>query len=314
MVSIILIDYFSGEKTINFIKEIISKSDKTEINFIVVDNSVNMNNTLLLIEGVGIDLEEYNGLSSDIVCGCIQETPVDIVINNANIGYGPGANVGIEYAIRKYKADYVLISNNDMKVLDDTLKFKEMITILDETPNIGLIGPSIIGLDGKPQTPCKKVTIKDRWIIPCLVYPFNRLLRQDKSDDLIVTDKDMMVYRIMGSFMFFRATTLIEIGLFDENTFLYAEESIIAEKLLERGYQTYYYSTVRMLHEHNQTIGNFYNKIDKLKLRFSSEMYYYHSYCGVSKLTCLVAKVIFCSYIIRLKIVNFLRGKSNEPV
>ena len=308
MISVILVDYFSYEKTIKYIYHFIDKKDETLVNFIIVDNSANLDNAKKILKSINNEAlcepkfgEPYNGYIGKAHC--------DLIINNKNGGYGPGANLGVRYAIKQYNSEFVIISNNDLRVLDSTLNLKIFLEIFNQELKVGLIGPSITGVDGNNQTPCKKVEFKDRWIIPYLIYPFNCLLNGDPSDDLLHLEKQTSVYRIMGSFMMFRTSSLVECGFFDENTFLYAEESIIAEKLLMAGIKTIYCPRVHLLHEHNQIIGNYYNQKEKLKMRFQSESYYYQNYIGVNKVKIGIAKISLKVYFFKLKIVNHWRGK-----
>lgn len=309
MVAVILIDYFSGEKTIDFIKKMISKLDETEVRFIIVDNSLNDKNASYMINAIGVS-EKMIDRNRSCFNGEIDGFPVDILLSERNLGYGPGANLGIRYAIHNYKADYLIVSNNDLDFMDNTIYLRGLIEQFELNDRVGLIGPYIVGLDGKKQTPCKKVSVKDRWMIPCLVYPFNSFFPKDKSDDLMETGEEAVsVYRIMGSFMCFKREALEKINYFDENTFLYAEECIIAEKLLQAGYKTLYYPKLKLLHEHNQTIGNFYDETAKLKIRFDSELYYYNKYCGVTDFIAGFTRWIFNTYILKRKFVKMLKGK-----
>lgn len=309
MVAVILIDYFSGEKTISFIKKMISKLDESEVCFVIVDNSLNDANAGYMIKEIGVS-EKMDNRGHNYFSGALDGFPVDLLRAERNLGYGPGANLGIKYAIHNYEADYLIVSNNDLSFIGDTIHLGDMIGQFSLNDRIGLIGPYIVGLDGRKQTPCKKVNIKDRWMIPCLVYPFNSFFPEDKSDDLMETgDEATEVYRIMGSFMCFKRNVLEKIHYFDEKTFLYAEECIIAEKLLEAGYTTLYYPGLKLLHEHNQTIGNFYDEMAKLKIRFESEIYYYNQYCGVPDFIAKLARFIFSTYILKRKFVKMIKGK-----
>lgn len=55
-------------------------------------------------------------LLSDII-----SEKVEVIVSNKNGGYGAGNNYGIKYLIDKYNSDYILLSNPDVIVEDETI-------------------------------------------------------------------------------------------------------------------------------------------------------------------------------------------------
>jgi len=80
-------------------------------------------------------------------------------------------------------------------------------------------------------------------------------------------------------------------GMFDPNTFLYAEEKILSERILPLGFKTYYCPHVKVIHEHGQVIGRFLAISDNIRMSFESDMYYYRKYKKVGNMTLLIAKL-----------------------
>jgi len=80
-------------------------------------------------------------------------------------------------------------------------------------------------------------------------------------------------YRVMWGFMLVDLEVMEEVSWFDENTFFYAEERILAEKLLKQGYRMAYTDSVYVRHVH----GSPTKKI-KIKVNASTalepELYY----------------------------------------
>ena len=58
----------------------------------------------------------------------------------------------------------------------------------------------------------------------------------------------MNVPYLSGCFMFLRTEALKKIGLFDENIFMYGEETDLCRRLIEGGYRTIFFPKVHIFH------------------------------------------------------------------
>ena len=97
-----------------------------------------------------------------------------------------------------------------------------------------------------------------------------------------------------GSFFIIKADVLKEIGLFDEGTFLYNEENILAIRLREKGYGEMLSTTDFYIHNHNpsiitkKTLKKYYNLV---KVNYQSRKYlcdtYYRNKLVSFTLTCV---------------------------
>jgi len=67
-----------------------------------------------------------------------------------------------------------------------------------------------------------------------------------------------------------------EIGLFDENTFLYHEEVILGEVMNQKGFDTYYLTDSVVIHEHGQSTKDL--KAFAYTCFVESEIYYLKKY------------------------------------
>ena len=73
----------------------------------------------------------------------------------------------------------------------------------------------------------------------------------------------------MGSFFIVKTQDFINCGMMDPNTFLYAEEIILSEKLKKINKQVYYFPSVTVLHEHGQTTSMHLNNNQMQKEKFT---------------------------------------------
>lgn len=288
MISVIVLNYKSYESTFEYVVDIKDKIDD-KLSFVIVDNSD--------------DNQEWNDLVS---CFC-KDYKVrfknksrllinqDILLLKAmkNLGYAKGNNLGIKVAMEEFNPDQILISNTDI-VIKDRINFEDWINTFKTQSDIAVIGPAIKGLDGEDQSPCRKMMFRERWVINLLAYPLNRYIYK-KPDEIERMTNASKVYRLQGSFLFCDVNKLSQIEWFDEHTFLYGEELILAEKLRLKDMYMYYDPSIEVLHNHNQIIGTFYSSLSRDKLKLKSEIYYYTTYCSLPKVGYPIG--IACLYI-----------------
>ena len=68
---------------------------------------------------------------------------VSCLVNEENLGFGRGNNVGLKAALQK-GADYILLLNNDTEVAPDLI---ERLLEAFTQPEVGLVGPRILYKD-----------------------------------------------------------------------------------------------------------------------------------------------------------------------
>lgn len=144
---------------------------------------------------------------------------VDFVRNPSNPGFGASNNRGYD----QYESDYVLFINNDVELLEPL--FKALIGEFDKDDRIGCIG---IHQDGGAPS-----------FFPKMTAP--KGTKVDIFDD--------RVHFISGAFMLFRSDIFKEIGMFDENMFMYFEEFDLSERLIAKGYKTVFLPEYKFLHK-----------------------------------------------------------------
>lgn len=205
-----------------------------------------------------------------------QYPPATLVFLKENYGYAKGNNYGLRLAeMRGY--EFCLISNSD--VFFDKPLIKRMESILESDRSVAVVGPRIVDLRSNTQGPFWKPGLMiDFWyqvLWPILWLPRKlvlSLIRAWRRSRTIVYP-----YRVFGCFMLLRSSAISEVGYFDEKTFLYAEELILSEKLVSKGYRTAYVDDVNVTHAHGtstQALG----ERKRFQANLSSDLYYYREY------------------------------------
>ena len=171
-----------------------------------------------------------------------------LLMLESNYGYARGNNYGMRFASRN-GYEFVVVSNND--VILEAPVLRKLLKTMDSSSNIAVIGPLIIDPFGNRQGPFSKPTLLGQFAVPFffpIVWPFLKISGKLKTR---FHNKSLSFpYRLMGCFMLARMAVMKEIDFFDENTFLYAEELILAEKLRMKGFLTAFEPTVHVKHLH----------------------------------------------------------------
>lgn len=135
---------------------------------------------------------------------------VNILVNQDNLGFAGGNNVGIKYAL-KQGADYIWLLNNDTEVHPEALG--KMIEVAEADPTIGMVGSRIFHLEQRDKLLFAGGKIN--W--------FAGWCRHDTQHSSEEKFRD--VDFITGCSLLVRRNVVESIGLLDENFFLYFEDA-----------------------------------------------------------------------------------------
>lgn len=299
MLSIIIIDYDSIETTVDYIRHFIDMSDKsTQLHFIVVDNYINSNAEKFLKK----QFQKYT------IEGCelgrvliIEHMDAKIVYHytGENLGFAKGNNRGFRIQKILFNDPIVIFSNSDIKLLKP-FNTKEFNQLFLHYPDVAVIGPEVIRIDGIKQNPHKKVSAWNRLIRYYwqMLIPFIKV-----SGDYDYSESNKICYWVSGCFMIVSANKFDDVQGFDEGTFLYGEEMILAERLAKRGYKELFVKDYSIIHETGGTVKRFKSKETSEKICFDSLCYYFSKYRSASKIIIWIARINFivCKYLLRAK-------------
>ena len=299
MLVIVIINYKQEMLTIDFVKNELSKMQLPH-KTIIVNNSATIDSNCLLCEELDALLVKDINAETD--------TKRDaFVINSAdNLGFAKGNNLGAEFCKKWFAPKYILFTNNDIRLIDNDITEK-LILKFEEHAEVGIIGPKVVGLDGRRQSPYPYTSFWNChiWIYWSTLFYSAEKKRKVFHLDYQETAQEGYHYYVMGSFFMVRAADFYQCGMFDPHTFLYAEEPILSERMNAIGKKVYYYPEVEVVHEHGATTSK-YAKDTMHDWQFESENYYYREYKHTSLF------LIFLGSITRMlmKIIN--RQKYND--
>jgi GT2 family glycosyltransferase len=85
----------------------------------------------------------------------LDQSKVHVILNSDNMGFARGNNVGYHLAKNKYKADFIVMINNDT-IINDSNFINKIINKYNNN-KYGILGPDIISLvDNNHQNPIRK--------------------------------------------------------------------------------------------------------------------------------------------------------------
>lgn len=220
--SIIILNYNTKELTLKSIKAI-WKNYKKELGenlleIIIVDNNSKDKSTA-----------EFSKLKSQIQNFTLLES-------KENLGFGNGNNLGEAQA----KGKYILFLNSDTKVEDDG--FNKMVDFMEKKPDVGILGGRLKNLDGSRQSSCG--SDYNLWNVFFLLLGFERFgfLRESPAGI-------KKVAWVSGACMMVRKEVFEDLGGFEKELFMYMEDVDICFRAKQKGFLTYYYPNINLIHQ-----------------------------------------------------------------
>ena len=215
-VSIILVNYKTSNLVFDVVKSIKEKSSGFSYEIIVVDNSISE--------------AEYNALA------VLNSSNIHVIDAKDNLGFGKANNLGAKMA----KGRYLYFLNTDTLLINNAIY--ELIDYLDNHENVGVVGSNLYTKELKPN---------------CSFNPYEKNVRSDKKGtslftlskkyifnkriDFNYTDKPKKIDGyVIGASLMIRKDIFDELGGFDKDIFMYAEESLLCYRVIHECHKEIY--------------------------------------------------------------------------
>lgn len=205
------------------------------------------------------DIEHLRRISADY-------PEIHLVLNDSNVGYFPGLNIGIKH-LRSAVPDieYVIVGNNDL--FFPKCFAKELESKRELFGNYAVIAPDLVTLDGVHQNPhviAKISKIREVvWDLYFSSYWLALLIQSASRITRKLTErKDYEEYRIgrtiyqgYGACYILGPLFFKECGELWAPTFLMGEEFFLSKQLESKGQAVYYEPSIRVQHHDHSTMG-----------------------------------------------------------
>lgn len=234
------------------------------------------------IEIVIVDNASPNETGKNIQGRYQKDDKVHVILSEKNLGFAKGNNIGFQFAKEELNADFIILCNNDTKVLQ-----REFLTLVDniyQSTSCSVLGPKIILKDGTInklylKLPTVKEFKKEIYIFKrnllCNYLGIENIFRKVKkifikgSSALDQAETDRIHENIIlhGCFLIFTPQYLKLFDGLDDRTFMYREEELLAIRLKKANLISLYNPSIEIFHaECGSTLA--INKKDKKKRRF----------------------------------------------
>ena len=163
-----------------------------------------------------------------------------------NGGFAYGNNLGIDRAYRDRAPDYVYLLNPDTQVRPGGVK--ALVEFLESHQEAGIAGSNMLNQDGSDWSIAFRFpTIVSEVFHGASLGILNRLSRRWEVAKHMGSTPECVDW-ICGASMLIRPAVLSAIGGFDENYFLYFEETDFCYRARRAGFQTWYVPDSRVMH------------------------------------------------------------------
>lgn len=225
--SIIIVNYNTYALTKQTIDSVLSQDYSFIYEIVLVDNA-SIDGS---IEQLKEDFKSFEG-------------QIHIIVNETNLGFGKANNIGMKAS----KGNYILLLNSDTVVIDDCLE--KCLSYIEKAEMVGALGCKVVLGDGSLDHACKRG-------FPTPKASLYYFLKLDKKNPMkyglydalhLREDEVGEVDALMGAFMLMPRKVLDEVGLFDEDYFMYGEDIDLCYRIKAAGYKVVYYPEGRIIH------------------------------------------------------------------
>jgi len=199
---------------------------------------------------------------------------IEYIYNGENLGFGKAHNIAIKKSI-KDSSEYHVVLNPDI-YFDGEKVISYLKKYMDENLEVGLSMPLVKYPNGEIQYLCKQLPTPFNLFARRFLPNWAWVRRFDERYEMRKTEysRIMDVPYLSGCFMFLRVRSLKEVGLFDENIFMYLEDTDLTRRIHEK-YRTVMNPGVEIFHKWEK--GSYKNK--KLMMyNVKAAIYYFNKY------------------------------------
>ena len=225
ILSVVIVSWNTRELLRGCLESLLASTHLAEIEVFVVDNA-------------------STDASQEMVRGAFPQ--VHLLENSTNLGFARANN----QAIRQCSGRYILLLNSDTLVRPGALD--ALVEFMDSHPSAGGCGARLLNPDGSLQASCSPA--------PTLWGEFKRMFHFPgvRSDGYYqMDDWDQSTPRqvdvLLGACLLLRRQVLDQVGMLDENYFIYSEEVDLCYRCRATGWELFWVPTGEVVHYGGQS-------------------------------------------------------------
>ena len=264
-VSVIIVNYNTLELTKNTIESVFEKTQGIKYEIILVDNAST--------DG-SIKFFEMN-----------YKNKIIFIKNSENLGFGRANNEGIKIA----KGKYIFLLNSDTLLINNAIKI--LYDFIEKNKKCGICVGNLYDLEKNPThsffPDLPYITIRTE--INLYLNFIEKIGRKisKKRKDFNYKNIPRIVGCITGADMMIKKDILEEVGYFDEDFFMYAEETELTYRIYKNGYLSYSIPEAKIIHLEGKSITF---KENRFRMGLESKYKYFYKIANLK--TCKYAYYI----------------------
>lgn len=253
--SVVVVSWNVEELLVGCLKSLFDDPSMPELEIVVVDNA-----------------------SSDSTVQMLSKhyPQVQVIVCQHNVGFATANNRGI----LRSTGDYVLLLNPDTEIKPGALA--KLLEFLRLNPDVGAVGPRLLNPDGSLQLSCSPV--------PTLRREFKRLfhlpgMRHDGYYEMQNWDQQEPhpTDILLGACIMMPRAALDQVGLMDEDYFMYTEETDLCFRLKKAGWRLFWVPDAKIVHYGGQSTKQAAREMF-LRLYQSKTLFFRKNYGAVAAL------------------------------
>ncbi|MFU7515533.1 glycosyltransferase [Clostridium sp. HCS.1] len=268
----VILHYMSYKDTVECVESILNNVNYNNYNIIVVDNNSSNDSGKKLINRYTLN---------DLV---------EIIINNKNLGFAKGNNIGYKIAKEKYNAEFIVAINNDTII--EQKEFLNLIIEQYKESRFYLLGPDILSADGIHQNPQRlegmkleevenliqfytKQYLKNKIIDIFKIHSLGVRIKKTMGKNNNIQTKENVIYenkvmdnvQLHGSCIIFSPLYIMNLDYaFYPETYMYGEEDILFYLCKINNYKIIFDPKIKIFHKEDVSTNYVLNNEIKKRL------------------------------------------------
>jgi len=236
-------------------------------------------------QGIGGDAEiiVVDNASSDGTPEAIEAEfrAVKLIREKTNLGFAKANNIGMRLA----RGKYICLVNSDVVIPPGCIE--KMADYLAENPEIGVVGPKMLSPDG--GIGYSVMRLPTVWNTLCCALGFHSVFKNSTTLGGFMMsgfpyDATEDVEVLTGWFWMIRRSALEQVGLLDEQFFMYGEDIDWCHRFHKAGWRVVFYPKAEALHYGARSSANapvrFYVEMRRANVQYFKKHHGWFASCG----------------------------------
>ena len=264
------------------------------------------------LPGDASEIIVVDNASSDGTAAAIRQgfPGVKVIESTSNLGFARGNNVGLEASCGRY----VFLINPDVIVGNGCIS--RMLQYMEQHPDVGVLGPKILGRDGAVQRSCMRTP--SLWNQLCRTLALDRITKKSRLfGGYLMNDFQHDELRevdiINGCFWMVRRTALEDVGPLDARFWMYADDLDWCRRFSLAGWKIVFFPEAEAVHYGGESSRNQAPMFSYIEMQ-RADLQYWRKYHGSASYWCYWG-LLYLAHVLRSAVsaISYATRPSTRP-